>query len=84
MAVTRVVAISGCDSGLGWALAARSARDGLVTIAGMFQGTDTKAAEALRKVCAHPYSLDVTNPESIAGFKDYVNCLLEDNPNYSK
>ncbi|CAB3230011.1 unnamed protein product [Arctia plantaginis] len=33
MSVTRVVAITGCDSGLGWAIAARSAREGIVTIA---------------------------------------------------
>lgn len=84
MSIIRVVAITGCDSGLGWAIAARSAREGLVTIAGMFKGTDTKAAEALRKLCAHPYSLDVTNPKSIAAFRDYVDCLLKDNPKYSK
>ncbi|KOB72955.1 Short-chain dehydrogenase/reductase [Operophtera brumata] len=73
--ITRVVAITGCDSGLGWAIAARSAREGLVTIAGMFQGTDTKAAAALRKLCAHPYSVDVTNPES--GFVSSSNIIAQ-------
>ncbi|XP_075973210.1 SDR family oxidoreductase shroud [Anticarsia gemmatalis] len=82
MSITRVVAITGCDSGLGWAIAARSAREGLITVAGMYQGVDTKAAESLEKLCAHPYSLDVTNPESVTGFRDYVRCLLSDNPNY--
>lgn len=84
MSLTRVVAITGCDSGLGWAIAARSAREGLVTVAGMYKGTDTEAAESLRRLCAHPYPLDVTNAQSITGFRDYVNCLLKDNPNYSK
>ncbi|KAJ8730069.1 hypothetical protein PYW07_017107 [Mythimna separata] len=78
----RLVAITGCDSGLGWAIAARAAREGFVTVAGMYNGVDTNAAEGLRKLCAHPYLLDVTNPESIAGFRDYVNCLLGENPNY--
>lgn len=83
MSVTRVVAITGCDSGLGWAIAARSAREGIITVAGMYQGTDTGAAEALKKLRAHPYKLDVTDAESVAGFRNYVNCLLDDNPNYS-
>lgn len=80
----RVVAITGCDSGLGWAIAARTAREGIVTVAGMYNGVDTKAAESLKKLSAHPYSLDVTNAESIAGFRDYVRSLLNDNPNYSE
>lgn len=82
MSLTRVVAITGCDSGLGWAIAARSAREGFITVAGMRQGVDTKAAESLKKLCAHPYSLDVTNIESIAGFRKYIKCLLNDNPDY--
>ncbi|CAH0579300.1 unnamed protein product [Chrysodeixis includens] len=82
MSIMRVVAITGCDSGLGWALAARSAREGLVTVAGMYNGVDTKAAESLRRLSAHPCSLDVTNPDSVAGFRDYVQSLLNDNPNY--
>ncbi|PZC86455.1 hypothetical protein B5X24_HaOG209174 [Helicoverpa armigera] len=82
MSIMRVVAITGCDSGLGWAIAARSAREGLVTVAGMYNGTDTKAAESLKKLCVHPCSLDVTNPESVAGFHDYVKSLLNENPNY--
>lgn len=84
MSLTRVIAITGCDSGLGWALAARSAREGLVTIAGMLQGTESPAARALRKLSAHPCSLDVTDQTSVAGFKNYVNNLLLENPNYSK
>lgn len=36
MSWTKVVAITGCDSGLGWAIAARTAREGLVTVAGTF------------------------------------------------
>nr|WJR82371.1 short-chain dehydrogenase/reductase [Spodoptera frugiperda] len=82
MSIMRVVAITGCDSGLGWAIAARTAREGIVTVAGMYNGVDTKAAESLKKLSAHPYSLDVTNAESIAGFRDYVKSLLNDNPNY--
>ncbi|CAK1547227.1 unnamed protein product [Leptosia nina] len=82
MCWTRVVAITGCDSGLGWALAARLAREGLVTVAGMFNGTDTEASHALKSLCAHPEKLDVTNPESVAKFYDYVKCLLESNPKY--
>ncbi|KAG6445343.1 hypothetical protein O3G_MSEX003862 [Manduca sexta] len=82
MSITRVVAITGCDSGLGWAIAARSAREGLVTVAGMYQGVNTQAADSLRKLYAHPFPLDVRDPESVAGFRDYVKCLLKDNPNY--
>ncbi|XP_022123600.2 D-beta-hydroxybutyrate dehydrogenase, mitochondrial [Pieris rapae] len=78
----RVVAITGCDSGLGWALAARLAREGLVTVAGMFKGTNTEASKALSALCAHPHMLDVTKPESIANFYDYIKCLLEKNPEY--
>lgn len=84
MSMTRVVAITGCDSGLGWAIAARSAREGLVTVPGMYRGVDTKAAESLRRLCAHPYTLDVTSTDSVIGFRDYVRCLLKDNPSYSK
>ena len=84
MSIMRVVAVTGCDSGLGWAIAARSAREGLVTVAGMYNGVDTKAAEGLRSLAAHPHPLDVTNPDSIAGFRDYVKSLLNDNPNYSE
>ncbi|XP_049868836.1 D-beta-hydroxybutyrate dehydrogenase, mitochondrial [Pectinophora gossypiella] len=82
MAVTRVIAITGCDSGLGWAIAARAARQGLVTVAGMYQGTETNAAQALKKLRAHTCELDVTRPESVAGFKDYVTKLIEDNTDY--
>lgn len=84
MPLTRVVAITGCDSGLGWAIAARCAREGLVTVAGMFKGTDTKAADGLRQLCAHPCPLDVSDPKSVTEFRDYVNRLLKDNPDYSK
>lgn len=83
MSGTRVVAITGCDSGLGWAIAARSAREGLVTVAGMLQGTDTQAARALKKLCAHPCPLDVTDQKSVTAFKHYVDQLLRDNPDYS-
>ncbi|CAG9093714.1 unnamed protein product [Plutella xylostella] len=82
MAVTRVVAITGCDSGLGWALAARAAREGLITVAGMYDGTETNAAKALKALSAHPFELDVTRPESVVGFRDYVQRLLKDHPNY--
>ncbi|XP_011558869.3 D-beta-hydroxybutyrate dehydrogenase, mitochondrial [Plutella xylostella] len=82
MAVTRVVAITGCDSGLGWALAARAAREGLITVAGMYDGTETNAAKALKALSAHPCELDVTSPESVVGFRDYVQRLLKDHPNY--
>ncbi|KAL0893114.1 hypothetical protein ABMA27_014748 [Loxostege sticticalis] len=71
MSGTRVVAITGCDSGLGWAIAARSAREGLVT-----------AAQALKKLCAHPCPLDVTDQKSVTAFKHYVDQLLRDNPDY--
>lgn len=84
MSMTRVIAITGCDSGLGWAIAARAAREGIVTVAGMYQGVDTNAAESLRKLCAYPCPLDVTNVKSIAEFRNYVTSLLTDNPNYSK
>lgn len=84
MSLKRVVAVTGCDSGLGWAIAARSAREGIITIAGMYQGTDTEAAKALKKLQAHPHKLDVTDAHSVAGFRNYVNGLLEINPNYSK
>lgn len=80
----RLVAITGCDSGLGWAIAARSAREGLVTVAGMYGGTETRAAKALNGLCAHTYGLDVTKPESVAEFKGYVDTLIKDNPGYSK
>ncbi|XP_059047129.1 D-beta-hydroxybutyrate dehydrogenase, mitochondrial [Achroia grisella] len=76
----RVIVITGCDSGLGWAIAARLAREGLVTVAGMYNGTNTKAAQALTKLNAHPFSLDVTNSKSVSKFKDYVMSLLADNP----
>ncbi|KAJ2946088.1 hypothetical protein O0L34_g5007 [Tuta absoluta] len=82
MSFTKVVAITGCDTGLGWALAARSAREGLVTVAGMYQGTETKAAVALKKLCAHPCELDVTKQESVEGFRKFVQNVLESNPNY--
>lgn len=84
MSLTRVVAITGCDSGLGWAIAARAAREGLVTVAGMYNGVDTNAAIALKNLSAYPYELDVTKTESVAGFRAYINKLLCDNPNYSK
>ncbi|XP_045497291.1 D-beta-hydroxybutyrate dehydrogenase, mitochondrial [Colias croceus] len=82
MSWTRVVAITGCDSGLGWALAARLAREGLVTVAGMYNGTESEASYALKSLCAHPHKLDVTDPESIAKFYGYVKHLLERNPEY--
>ncbi|KAM3961063.1 SDR family oxidoreductase shroud [Aphomia sociella] len=82
MSLNRVVAITGCDSGLGWAMAARSAREGLVTIAGMYHGTDSKASQALIKLNAHPYSLDVTDAKSVGLFRDFVMKLIADNPNY--
>lgn len=80
----RVVAITGCDSGLGWAIAARSAREGLVTVAGMYGGTESRAAKALNGLCAHTCGLDVTKPESVAEFKDYIDTLIKDNPGHSK
>lgn len=80
----KVVAITGCDSGLGWAIAARSAREGLVTVAGMYGGTETQAAKALNGLCAHTHELDVAKRESVAEFKDYIDALLKDNPGYSK
>ncbi|XP_050684089.1 D-beta-hydroxybutyrate dehydrogenase, mitochondrial [Leptidea sinapis] len=78
----RVVAITGCDSGLGWALAARMSREGLITVAGMYNGTDTEAARALRSLSVHPHQLDVTNPRSIANFHEYIKDLLSKNPDY--
>ncbi|CAH2980241.1 unnamed protein product [Chilo suppressalis] len=83
MTLTRVIAITGCDSGLGWAIAARSAREGLVTVAGMYHGTDTKAAKALEKLCAHPHPLDITDHNSVTAFKEFVIALLKSNPNYT-
>ncbi|XP_073944764.1 SDR family oxidoreductase shroud [Choristoneura fumiferana] len=83
MALKRVVAITGCDSGLGYALAARSAREGLVTVAGMLNGIDTKAATALAKLTVHPCSLDVTKAESVTDFGKFVSDLLKKNPSYS-
>ncbi|XP_013199629.1 D-beta-hydroxybutyrate dehydrogenase, mitochondrial [Amyelois transitella] len=82
MTLNRVVAITGCDTGLGWAIAARSAREGLITIAGMYHGTDTPAAKALKKLCAHPYPLDVRDAKSVAEFRDYVMTLVTENPRY--
>ncbi|KAJ8728186.1 hypothetical protein PYW08_016571 [Mythimna loreyi] len=82
MSIMRLIAVTGCDSGLGWAIAARSAREGFITVAGMYNGVDTQAAEGLRELSAHPCLLDVTNPESIASFRDYVKSLLKENPNY--
>ncbi|XP_063618391.1 D-beta-hydroxybutyrate dehydrogenase, mitochondrial [Cydia splendana] len=83
MNLTRVVAITGCDSGLGYALATRVAREGMVTVAGMLNGVDSKAAKSLEKLKVHSCALDVTSVDSVAGFKEYVNGLLRDNPNYS-
>lgn len=80
----KVVVITGCDSGLGWAVAARSAREGLVTVAGMYEGTESRAAKALNGFCAHTHGLDVTKPESVAEFKNYIDTLVKDNPGYSK
>lgn len=80
----RVVAITGCDSGLGWAIAARSAREGLITVAGMYGGTESRAAKALNELCAHTYELDVTKPDSVSDFKEYTDALVKDNPGYSK
>ncbi|XP_023941391.2 D-beta-hydroxybutyrate dehydrogenase, mitochondrial isoform X2 [Bicyclus anynana] len=82
MSWTKVVAITGCDSGLGWAMAARAAREGFVTIAGMYNGSDTEAAEALKSLCVHPYKLDVTDSTSVTEFGDYVKNILTDNPHY--
>ncbi|XP_063361814.1 D-beta-hydroxybutyrate dehydrogenase, mitochondrial [Cydia amplana] len=81
--MNRVVAITGCDSGLGYALATRIAREGMVTVAGMLNGVDSKAAKSLEKLKVHSCHLDVTSGDSVAGFKEYVNGLLRDNPNYS-
>ncbi|KPI92986.1 D-beta-hydroxybutyrate dehydrogenase, mitochondrial [Papilio xuthus] len=81
MSWTKAVAITGCDSGLGWAIAARSAREGLLTFAGMFQGMDTDASLALKNLCAHPYPLDVTKTDSVIGFRDYVQAVMKDHPN---
>ncbi|XP_026313979.1 D-beta-hydroxybutyrate dehydrogenase, mitochondrial-like [Hyposmocoma kahamanoa] len=78
----RVVVITGCDSGLGWAVAARSAREGLVTVAGMYGGTESRAAKALNGLSAHTHGLDVTKPESVTEFKDYIDTLVKDNPGY--
>ncbi|CAG9786121.1 unnamed protein product [Diatraea saccharalis] len=83
MSSTRVIAITGCDSGLGWALAARTAREGLITVAGMYHGTETNAAKELAELCAHPHALDVTDPKSVTTFKEYVMKLLNANPNYT-
>ncbi|XP_026753455.1 D-beta-hydroxybutyrate dehydrogenase, mitochondrial [Galleria mellonella] len=83
MSLKRVVAITGCDSGLGWAIAARSAREGLITVAGMYKGTETKAAQALMKLKVHPFALDVTDTKSVTVFRDYVMSLLAENPNYN-
>ncbi|XP_072931541.1 D-beta-hydroxybutyrate dehydrogenase, mitochondrial [Epargyreus clarus] len=80
MSWKKVVAITGCDSGLGWAIAARTAREGMITIAGMYNDTNTEASQALKSVCAHTHKLDVTDPHSIAEFKNYVNNILKDNP----
>ncbi|XP_045772359.1 retinol dehydrogenase 7 [Maniola jurtina] len=82
MSWTKVVAITGCDSGLGWAIAARAAREGLVTIAGMYNGSDTEAARALKNLCAHPYKLDVTDSKSVTEFQNYVKNVLQENPKY--
>ncbi|XP_039754186.1 D-beta-hydroxybutyrate dehydrogenase, mitochondrial isoform X2 [Pararge aegeria] len=82
MSWTKVVAITGCDSGLGWAIAARAAREGLVTIAGMYNGCDTEAAQELKKFCVHPCKLDVTDSQSVTEFRDYVNNVILDNPHY--
>ncbi|CAH2106346.1 unnamed protein product [Euphydryas editha] len=81
MSWTKVVAITGCDSGLGWAIAARAAREGLVTVAGMYEGTDTEASQALKNLCAHPFKLDVTDSKSVIEFRDYVKSIVENNPN---
>ncbi|XP_063533559.1 D-beta-hydroxybutyrate dehydrogenase, mitochondrial [Cydia strobilella] len=83
MNLTRVVAITGCDSGLGYALATRIAREGMVTVAGMFNGVDSKAAKSLEKLKVLSCPLDVRSLDSVAGFKEYVHGLLRDNPNYS-
>lgn len=84
MSVSRLVAVTGCDSGLGWAVAARLAREGFITIAGMHKGIETEAAKALEKLCAHTFPLDVTRVESVQEFRKYVLTVLKDNPKYSK
>ncbi|XP_068631768.1 retinol dehydrogenase 7 [Battus philenor] len=80
MPLKRVVAITGCDSGLGWAIAARTAREGLITVAGMLRGTETDASRALKNLSAYPYSLDVTNINSVVGFHEYVQSVINDHP----
>ncbi|XP_026488256.2 D-beta-hydroxybutyrate dehydrogenase, mitochondrial [Vanessa tameamea] len=82
MSWTKVVAITGCDSGLGWALAARMAREGLITVPGMYNGTATEASQALKNLCAHPFKLDVTDSKSVHEFSDYVKSIVKKNSNY--
>ncbi|GBP21244.1 D-beta-hydroxybutyrate dehydrogenase, mitochondrial [Eumeta japonica] len=80
--LSRVVAITGCDSGLGWAMAARAAREGLITVAGLYKEGETPASKALTALCAHTCPLDVTNQSSVENFKSYVAKLLMENPDY--
>ncbi|XP_047995252.1 D-beta-hydroxybutyrate dehydrogenase, mitochondrial [Leguminivora glycinivorella] len=82
MSITRVVAITGCDSGLGYALASRIAREGMVTVAGMLN-SDSAAAKSLERMKVHSCPLDVRSGDSVTGFKEYVNGLLKENPSYS-
>ncbi|XP_050346469.1 retinol dehydrogenase 7 [Nymphalis io] len=82
MSWTKVVAITGCDSGLGWALAARMARDGIITVPGMYNGTATEASHALKNLSAHPFKLDVTDSESVNEFSEYVKSIVKKNSNY--
>lgn len=49
----------------------------------MYQGTDTEASEALKKLCAHPFKLDVTDSGSVLEFRDYVKSVVQNNPNHS-
>ncbi|XP_047529667.1 D-beta-hydroxybutyrate dehydrogenase, mitochondrial [Vanessa atalanta] len=82
MSWTKVVAITGCDSGLGWALAARMAREGLIIVPGMYNGTATEASQALKNLSAHPFKLDVTDSTSVHEFSDYVKSIVKKNSNY--
>ena len=55
-----------------------------IMTSGMYKGTNTEASQALKKLCVHPYNLDVTDDKSVAEFHNYVKIILKNNPNYSK
>lgn len=50
----------------------------------MYNGPDTDAGQALKNLCALPYKLDVTDSGSVTEFRDYVNHVIQEHPNYSK